>query len=447
MTLENFNYRTNPLFLRNQFKSDNKFGIPDIPKIKFGDNELKDLLLLGFNQLKRDNGKHAERIIHFFLYDYNFEKVWSNPKPYLKNIIKYKGMLTPDFSMYLEMPYTMQLYNTFRNRWCGAYFASNGIRVIPTVSWADEKSFEFCFQGIEKGSVVAVSTYMFHETKHHQDQKDIFLKGYNKMLAEIEPEKIICYSEPFSEMSGDIIYVDYEKSSWKYLYDDKLFDLTSNSEKDIIIKKYGYVCKGGGSAYGGKWKPKDERSARYLGKPNSILRNFLVKGNNGKGYKVDIKYDSEGRAIKERHHTDHNKPKYHTNPHDHEISWKNNHPDPGPPINYWDSLPPEFKNYTGGKIMDNEDNIIMECNVYGEKFETLGEFKFYLSTGWNLGMQYKGVEYGIEGHNNNFDIWIYNKGDIANGLTLEETLDFEFDGVKLRDFITTDDVEILERHL
>ena len=44
MTLENFNYRTNPLFLRNQFKSDNKFGIPDIPKIKFGDNELKDSL-------------------------------------------------------------------------------------------------------------------------------------------------------------------------------------------------------------------------------------------------------------------------------------------------------------------------------------------------------------------------------------------------------------------
>ncbi len=97
--------------------------------------------------------------------------------------------------------------------------------------------------------------------------------------------------------------------------------------------------------------------------------------------------------------------------------------------------------------MDNEDNIIMECNVYGEKFETLGEFKFYLSTGWNLGMQYKGVEYGIEGHNNSFDIWIYNKGDIAKGITLEETLDFEFDGVKLRDFITTDDVEILERHL
>ena len=92
------------------------------------------------------------------------------------------------------MPYTIQLYNTFRNRWCGAFFASKGIRVIPTVSWGDEKSFDFCFKGIEKGSVIAVSTYMFHESNHHKDQKELFMKGYNKMLSEIEPEKIICYS-------------------------------------------------------------------------------------------------------------------------------------------------------------------------------------------------------------------------------------------------------------
>ncbi len=169
--------------------------------------------------------------------------------------------------------------------------------------------------------------------------------------------------------------------------------MTNHSEKDIIIKKYGYVCKGGGSAYGGKWKPKDEihMTMKFHGK--TTIRT------------------------------------------------------PDPPINYWDSLPPELKSFTGGIIMDNENNTNKTFNIYGEKFETLGEFKFYLSTGWNLGMQYKGVEYGIEGHNNSFDIWIYDEDVIAKGITLEETLDFEFDGVKLRDFITTDDVEILERHL
>ena len=41
-----------------------------------------------------------------------------------------------------------------------------------------------------------------------------FMAGYNEMLRRIEPEKIICYNTPFPEMQGDIVYVDYERSSW-----------------------------------------------------------------------------------------------------------------------------------------------------------------------------------------------------------------------------------------
>ena len=71
------------------------------------------------------------------------------------------------------------------------------------------------------------------------------------------------------------------------------------------------------------------------------------------------------------------------------------------------------------------------------KFETLGEFKFYLSCGANVGFEYNGVEYGIEGHDNKFAIWIAYKGDIAEDITLEEVLDFKLDGVKIRDLILT----------
>ena len=77
------------------------------------------------------------------------------------------------------------------------------------------------------------------------------------------------------------------------------------------------------------------------------------------------------------------------------------------------------------------------------RFETLGEFKFYISRGWNVGFEWHGVQYGIEGHNNSFDIWIYNKGDIANNLTLNQVMDYELDGVKIKDLILT--AEIIER--
>lgn len=124
MTLENFVYRTNPLFLRNQFTDyADDFGIPIIPKPHFTQEELHQLRLFRFDQVKRDQGVHRNRMVHFFLYDYNFEKIWKDPAPFVELLRPYRGVLTPDFSIYTEMPPAIQLYNTFRNRWCGAYLA------------------------------------------------------------------------------------------------------------------------------------------------------------------------------------------------------------------------------------------------------------------------------------------------------------------------------------
>ena len=38
--------------------------------------DFDDLLLLGFDRAKTDDGKHRDRMVHFFLYDYKFERVW-----------------------------------------------------------------------------------------------------------------------------------------------------------------------------------------------------------------------------------------------------------------------------------------------------------------------------------------------------------------------------------
>lgn len=48
MTEENYNYRTNGLFLRNQFEGMGAFDIPIIPKADFSEEELDELLLIGF---------------------------------------------------------------------------------------------------------------------------------------------------------------------------------------------------------------------------------------------------------------------------------------------------------------------------------------------------------------------------------------------------------------
>ena len=309
---------------------------------------------------------------------------------FVEQLQQYRAILTPDFSMYTEMPAAVQLFNTFRNRWCGAYFAEKGIRVIPSVNWGTEESFDFCFEGIEKGSAVAVSTYMFHEHGNNADQKEIFMKGYHELLRRIEPEYIICYSEPFPEMEGNVIYVDYDLSSWRHMADDVVMIkhtniLTDENTNGKIIKRYCYIEKGGGSAYGGEWVPKDENSKRFLGEPDSVETHTITTGKGS--YDTDVKYGNDGKAIAERHYTDHGKPHAHSNPHDHEITWENNHPNIHGHVNYHGSEVPFFK----CSYLLRGDVMNKAYNPDDHKFKTLGEFKFYLSCGANVGFEFNGV--------------------------------------------------------
>ena len=150
MTEENYKYRTSPFLLRNQFNGKGKFQIPVVPKFKAREDDFTDLRLIGFDKTKLESNNYLDRIVHFFLYDYKFERVWRNPDTDLEKLKRYKAILTPDFSMYTEMAPVMQLYNTFRNRWCGAYYASKGIRVIPSVSWGTRILLNFALMALKK---------------------------------------------------------------------------------------------------------------------------------------------------------------------------------------------------------------------------------------------------------------------------------------------------------
>ena len=390
MTLENFNYRTSPLFLRNAFNSNEPWSIPVIPKTDINITSDSDLRLIGFDKVKNGKDNHHKRIVHFFLYDYEFESIWNNPEKYVETLKQYEAVLTPDFSMYIEMNPVMQLYNTFRNRWVGAFLHKKGIKVIPTVNWGLENTFDFCFNGIEKGSVVAVSTYMVSEHGNHSDQKEFFMKGYNEMLKRIEPELIICYHEPFPEMTGNILYINYELSSWLH-YDDDECKSTNNSS--VVKKSYGYVCcdkyKRTGSAFGGKWKPKKPEDERLIGKPGEIKETFreTKKG----GYLIQTKIGNDGRAIIERHHSNHGNPSIHSNPHDHIFYWdpKTGYPNPQHQIiNYWDRIIPELKS-KGVAYMNN-----LNYPEYNS-FESLSDFKWCVLHGSEIEFVWKEIVYCI----------------------------------------------------
>jgi len=95
--------------------------------------------------------------VHFFIDDYQFDRVWRSPERYLPILAKYKGIIAPDFSLFIDMPLAMQKWNVYRNRVMAAYYAKAGIDVIPSAEWGDERSYAFCFEGLPKHGTVAVS--------------------------------------------------------------------------------------------------------------------------------------------------------------------------------------------------------------------------------------------------------------------------------------------------
>lgn len=434
MTLENFNYRTNPLFLRNAFNSNEPWSIPVIPKTDINLTSDRNLRLIGFDKVKNGKDNHYKRMVHFFLYDYEFESIWENPEKYVETLKQYEAVLTPDFSMYIEMNPVMQLYNTFRNRWVGAFLHEKGIKVIPTVNWGLENTYDFCFNGIEKGSVVAVSTYMVSEHGNHSDQKEFFMKGYNEMLKRIEPELIICYHEPFPEMTGNILYINYELSSWLHYGDDECKSMCNDTSSLVIKKSCGYVCsdtyKGTGSAFGGEWKPKKEADKRFIGKPNS--KNSYTTP---KGEKYETKIGNDGRATMERHHTSHNREHTgHSNPHDHEIDWSNGFPHLGEPINYDFGFVPEFKQ------LERTDSMNIQGNTDELKFESISDFKHALIYGREIEFEWNGITYGAfhDGEDDKafFLCEAYKDDEGVFFKTADALLDFIIDDKPLREFIT-----------
>ena len=99
MTSETF--RNQGLFLRNQFKGE---GIFEIPVVKKQHVNVETVTLIGYDHVKPEEKEFTNAMVHFFLDDYKFEVLWNNPEPRIKKLAQYRAVLTPQYSLYTEMP-------------------------------------------------------------------------------------------------------------------------------------------------------------------------------------------------------------------------------------------------------------------------------------------------------------------------------------------------------
>jgi hypothetical protein len=176
--------------------SRNEWGIPDLPPAR-----LEPARLVAYTDRRAAERAASDRAtrqaaLHFFLDDYRFESVWSKPERALSRCQAVGAALTPDFSLWRDMPRVMQLWQVYRSRWCGAWLLHHGVTVVPTVSWSTPDTYGFCFAGIPAGSVVAVSTVGIWRDPV---ALDLFADGFAAMCQRLTPALVLVYGKPPTE--------------------------------------------------------------------------------------------------------------------------------------------------------------------------------------------------------------------------------------------------------
>ena len=132
----------------------------------------------------------THKTVHFFIDDYQFERLWTNPTRYIELLKNFECVLTPDFSLYMDMARPVQMYNEYRRRALGHIWQREGLQVIPTLSWTDTQSYAFCFEGLPRGATVATSSVGVH---NDVNAKEIWQKGMKRALEVVQPKTLVLY--------------------------------------------------------------------------------------------------------------------------------------------------------------------------------------------------------------------------------------------------------------
>ncbi|MBB1080231.1 DUF4417 domain-containing protein [Limosilactobacillus sp. STM2_1] len=163
--------------------------------------------LVGFNQLNVANHSAG---VHFYLDDYQFERVWKRPAYYIDKLKQFDCVLTPDFSLYRDMPLSMMIWNIYRSRLLGQLMQRQGLTVIPTVSWADKRSFDFCFDGLPSRSTLSISTI---GVKKSNEANRMWQRGVLEMIRRLHPKQLLVYGGEVDFIFPEDIEIVYYKNN------------------------------------------------------------------------------------------------------------------------------------------------------------------------------------------------------------------------------------------
>ena len=170
--------------------------------------------VIPYSQLGKSKDK--SEFVHFYEHDFKFKNFLIEPQKETDGLRQFAGVITPDCSLYRDMPLVLQYVNVYFNRAIGYYLSKNGLYVVHNVRWGDERSYgpsfngeKVAFLGLPKESIVSVGTYGCIMSK---EDRYYFKAGLDAMLQELSPKVVLVYGAMPGSIFGDYLnHVEFHR--------------------------------------------------------------------------------------------------------------------------------------------------------------------------------------------------------------------------------------------
>ena len=162
--------------------------------------------------------RHPEHVtndsaVHFYRWDWILNRTRYTPEV-LKTILPQgTWLLSQDFSMFRDMYPEENLWNWRRAHANAERMVQCGFHVIPSLSWAEEDTFDYCFRGIQPGGTVAVSTV---GVKRDVWGRILFTLGMEKAIEILHPKCVIVYGSMLKFDFGNLKIICFPNTSYQW---------------------------------------------------------------------------------------------------------------------------------------------------------------------------------------------------------------------------------------
>lgn len=125
-------------------------------------------------------------------YDIKLRPMWNNAFKYLDRLLDHPGIISWDFSMYRNMPFSLQYWNCFRGRLIGSLYERCGGKCIPNVRPSDARSLKYNLDGLPSHASIAMGTLGAIGT---QSDREVFAMYVDAVVRRLDPKNILVYGE------------------------------------------------------------------------------------------------------------------------------------------------------------------------------------------------------------------------------------------------------------